>query len=71
MLLITKSYVSSYRPEYFKRYNINKNLLAIKESLVKKGLLTGAGALSLNGKNEVEKIRSTKGSLEKLFGYGD
>lgn len=73
MLLITKGYISSYRAEYFKRYKINTKLQEIKESLIKKGLMTAAGALNTAGKNEVEKLRDANGinALEKLFGYGD
>jgi len=73
-LLITKAYTSAYRPEEFKRYKINKNLQEIKESLIKKELLTASGALNIKGKNEVEKLTeggAASSTLAKLFGYGD
>lgn len=65
VLLITKSYISSYRTEYFKRYGVFKNLEEIKKGLVNKGLMTAAGAINIAGKNAISNI----GSLEKLFGY--
>ena len=73
VLLITQGNTSAYRNEELKRYKVYKDADAIRASLMKKGLLTGAGALNIAGKNEVEKIRAEHGfnALTKLFGYGD
>lgn len=68
VLLITKMYVSSSRKEYLRSYRV-KDYEAVKASLIKKGLMTAAGALNVKGKNTVEKLRE-EGSLEERFGYG-
>lgn len=68
VLLITKSYISSYRKEYLKKYKV-KDYEAVKAALIKKELMSGNGALTIKGKNMVEKLRE-EASLEKRFGYG-
>jgi len=60
VLLITKSYTSAYRNEYFKRYGVFAKLDAIRDSLKAKGLLTANKAINVAGKNVVEKLTDGK-----------